>query len=72
MTNWQPIETAPKDGTHILLLVENKAIEGWYGYSELSKVHKWKVVELPIHGCGCCSCENDNPTGWTPLPEPPK
>ena len=72
MTEWQPIETAPKDGTHIILLVENKAIEGWYEYDNWYKDYKWNVVKLPIHGCDCCSHDNDDPTGWTPLPEPPK
>jgi hypothetical protein len=27
---WKPIETAPKDQTHILLLIEDWAIEGYW------------------------------------------
>ena len=65
--DWQPIETAPKDGTHILLYVEGSVIEGyWYSYWE-----EWEVVALSSHGCGCCSCGNDDPLYWMPLPEVP-
>ena len=71
MTDWKPIETAPKDGTRIILLVNNYAIEAHYdneGYYE----SKWEVVSLPVHGCGCCGDENEEPTHWMPLPAAPE
>jgi hypothetical protein len=67
--NWQPIETAPRDGTHILVLMEDAMIEAWwdttYGTGE------WDCVSVSRHGCGCCSSENDEPTHWMPLPARP-
>ena len=68
MSDWQTIETAPKDGTKILLLVEGVAIEG--GWS--SKYKEWKVVNVSSHGCGCCAGRNGEPQGWMKLPKPPK
>jgi hypothetical protein len=66
MTQWQPIETAPKDGTPILVYMEESIIEAEWKYEQ------WWPVVLPSHGCGCCSHDNDEPTHWMPLPEPPK
>lgn len=57
---WQPIETAPKDGTRILTYrqgyVENMAVAWSY---ELG----WHPVFGDIW---------PNPTHWMPLPSPPK
>jgi hypothetical protein len=69
----QKIETAPKDGTHIILVFDGKFIEGWW-YPEISNdgyvygPGYWDVVSLSSHGCGCCSSENDEPTHWMPKP----
>lgn len=68
--NWQPIETAPKDGIPVILLVdegeESVAIQGKYSDDS------WDVVWLDVHGCGCCGGGRPIPTHWMPLPEPPK
>jgi hypothetical protein len=76
---WQTIETAPKDGAHVLLLIPdyeyggysihdkkpiNVAIEGWWDID----IEEWRVAILPSHGCGCCAGSNDNPTHWMPIP----
>jgi hypothetical protein len=64
MTDWKPIETAPKDGTRIILLVNNYAIEAHYN-SERYYESKLDVVTLLVCGCGCCSYENN---GRFPIP----
>jgi hypothetical protein len=72
---WQPIETAPRDGSNIILLIHGEAIQGYFDKKDLnyySPKDEWEVVVLPTHGCGCCGCENDLPTHWMPLPEVPK
>jgi hypothetical protein len=53
---WQPIETAPGDGSRILICTESGhvLIAGW-------------AVKLNVSGWW-----NDNPTHWMPLPEPPE
>jgi hypothetical protein len=62
MSKWKSIKTAPKDGTHILLAVEGKVIEGWW------EGERWEVVWLSCHGCGCCGSSNDKPDGWMTKP----
>src|SRR5690606_24611417 len=65
---WQSMETAPKDGTAILLLIDGKAIQGSYEKPFYRGSDPWPVVSLPTHGCGCCEYDNPLPEGWAPLP----
>lgn len=62
---WMPIETAPKDGTHILTYRKNHAIvETWYQES---------ILGNPVWGGnGWNYAEWDSPTHWMPLPALPK
>lgn len=74
---WKAIESAPKDGGDIVLLIGGIAIQGSWDNETRADGYvygdgKWCVESLPSHGCGCCSAENDPPTHWQPLPEPPK
>ena len=75
MSEWQPIETAPKDGTEILLLKEIRWVNGdskdgrigngyWIApYWFEQKTEIWRSrIDTWI----------DAPTHWMPLPEPPK
>jgi hypothetical protein len=60
MTEWQPIETAPKDGTRVLG-ADHQAVEiiYWadgYWYNQSVEISLWRVFP---------------PTHWMPLPEPP-
>jgi hypothetical protein len=69
MSEWQPIETAPRDGTDVLVYVPKPhwhypppatpgVFEAWYGYG------KWKI-DTDDNGTWV------EPTHWMPLPSPP-
>lgn len=63
-TQWQPIETAPKDGkTHILAYEEGGDIyrAAWDAESEC-----WSSY------CGQYVTVTPEPTHWQPLPQPPQ
>ena len=69
-SEWQPIETAPKDGTPIILGFPDMACEG-YWMCDPSRNH-WGET-------GWFASDSDvlfehpwKPTHWMPLPEPPK
>lgn len=60
---WQPIESAPTDGTHVLAgkwIIDRG--EPWFvqGVTWYSQTWKWGGNEPA------------NPTHWMPLPAPPK
>jgi hypothetical protein len=70
---WQPIETAPKDGTRVL--VYNGKQRGYHTVEEDIGVAEWS----PCMGVYCWAsiacCDGVSyydPTHWMPLPEPPK
>lgn len=60
--SWQPIETAPKDGTEIILAGQFRNGQKWdirSGFYSMSR-SKWPYVG------------ESYPTHWMPLPEAPK
>lgn len=64
--NWQPIETAPKDGRWLLLHradINITIVAQWDDESEPG--YDWLTLDGP-HYC------DTFPTHWMPLPEPPK
>lgn len=81
LTGWQPIETAPKDGTEFLALASNgwyvlasapaEAIkEGWpYAWWRTSGGTRYPVVET--HPANSLSDTGLLLTHWQPLPAPP-
>jgi hypothetical protein len=66
---WQTIDSAPKDGTPIIILVhegdERMAIEARFDEKG------WYPIWLDMHGCGCCGGERPVPTHWIPKPTMP-
>jgi len=60
MTHWKPIETAPKDGTHILLFSPKATIKITGGYW-FKKSNMW-ITGGYMH---------NNVTAWDVLPEEP-
>lgn len=72
---WQPIETAPKDGTYILvfpgLWTDVTCSIARYDYDTHARNPKpfWKRVDDMGLVSRSRSCQ---PTHWMPLPEPPE
>ncbi len=70
---WQPIETAPKDGRHMLIYLGApwSQIEKARWYEPWGNWHVGVIPQDPVreeyHGIGSAI-----PTHWMPLPEPPK
>lgn len=81
MTNWQPIETAPRDGTLILGCIKPPVKDGFSG----GWVHEFEQWLAPLTiafrgfhpnspGRATWRCKDGKPmepTHWMPLPEPP-
>ena len=71
---WQPIETAPKDGTPVLVYAER---EGWRGTPRIvcaARLEHHK--DWCVYGCAPTILSEQVldsciPTHWMPLPEPP-
>ncbi len=63
MSDWQPMGTAPKDGTAVLVLLPDSDIPHPARYYErLGWQSTWDGYNL--HGANF-------PTHWMPIPEPP-
>lgn len=69
MADWQPIETAPKDGADILVtMTHNDGLGGWITHmwvDSWSEEYPWPEYERRIDLLG-------HPTHWMALPAPPK
>ena len=67
MSEWQPIGTAPKDGTAILAAYDfnngvcGQAVVRWTNYD----TYPWEVI------CGDNALAESSLTHWMPLPELP-
>jgi hypothetical protein len=61
---WQDIETAPKDGSDILVFVPEHREQYVAWWSRVHTCWLWADTEHSTEAC--------EPTHWTPLPEPPK
>lgn len=78
--DWQPIETAPTDGTVVLLLHGGEAYCGWW-----AATGEWQFIDsTDEHISGCCDGEAkgliepnafieqvNRKLRWMPLPPPP-
>ena len=68
LVEWQPIETAPKDGSNVLLLTERGNVFAPCVYQEAGVISEdgfwlvWRSHDFD---------EVANPTHWRPLPAPP-
>jgi hypothetical protein len=60
MTDWQPIETAPKDGTMVLLYKQSSGTKG-SGYWD-DRENFWRIGAM---------CYFNGATHWAPYPAVP-
>lgn len=86
MSDWQPIETAPKDGTEVLLFVPGyiggrRVMEGNIVVGAWIDDHAWgregvwwSDISDPYEGHSGATADSVDltPTHWMPLPEAPK
>lgn len=80
MMEWQPIETAPRDGTPVLLWPPHPWSSNWRTSTPSQKMHAWVGQWMDMaKGWVASPCEateyepeTQNPTLWQPLPEPPE
>ena len=84
MSDWKPIETAPKDGRTLRLGYFNshkkwRTMRGqWFSQDVINE--EWEEPDMADEGWYETCVENDdmpncwwtNPTHWMPLPTPPK
>lgn len=65
MTDWQPIETAPKDGEVLIL---------WDGFAVFMGFNNWSHDGKHRHDNWSTTCLHPRPhtRAWMPLPAPPQ
>lgn len=63
MDEWQPIETAPKDGRTVLVCVADSHFDPSIAHYE----DAWGVLQADFS----FHILNERPTHWMPLPAPP-
>jgi hypothetical protein len=69
---WQPIETAPKDGTTIIIFDSYSDDKGIDGYGVCTARWDYSLKWWIMHQRYSNVISLINPTHWMPLPEPPQ
>jgi hypothetical protein len=68
MADWQPIETAPRDGTLILVY---RPLAHTGGDAAITVAKTVASPRMSPHGVEHFTDRAHHPTHWQPLPEPP-
>lgn len=75
MTDWQPIESAPKDGTIILIAKGRYVFAAYWSQCPMatggSAEYPWVFLDETNGVNGYIGDEN-GPSHWQPLPKPPE
>lgn len=86
MREWQPIETAPKDGSRVLVAWVDRGNGEWHqrcvwwgkkfdisGYDESNELTLWRSewTDGCVESFGYEEVRAYEPTHWMPLPAPP-
>jgi hypothetical protein len=74
LSGWQPIETAPKDGSHILIAIGSDYIGSAFYADDDSDPYPWKFFNRNGIKPLANGIRDDlvGPTHWMPLPSPPR
>lgn len=75
MSEWQPIETAPKDGTIILVSDKRSVSAAYWGLAPrasglVDRNYPWTMLD-ETNGLNGWMDGPSGPTHWMPLPAPP-
>ena len=65
---WQPIETAPRDGSSFLAYARDPYSRGFYGVAQWAEKQDWN----PRSVAGWFWPFAIRPTHWVPFPAPPE
>lgn len=82
MSEWQPIETAPRDGSAVWLLIDGQAYLGfcqpadWLSdsdtwFAKASYVRRHRTANITTDDIVSCYGYDVKPTHWQSLPAPP-
>lgn len=73
MDDWQPIETAPRDGRYILGWIPGVGVMHWHGCNGDIVGMCWGAEKADNSGYWVCPHYfKPEPTHWMPGPPPPK
>ena len=72
MTEWQPIETAPRDGTPVLGYRDIDGIMGMVKWIQSATYGEWAGSWDLVLPSTHSEIDMWWPTHWMPLPEPPQ
>lgn len=70
MAEWQPIETAPKDGRHVLVVAGDQPPAVYEAYYEEDGDRGW--FQANTHWTDPHDGSLYRVTHWMPLPDPPR
>lgn len=70
MSDWQGIESAPKDGTYVLLFWPQRP-PGDVGRWTIDPTPPHRAMDEGFKGNGDNCIPREQPTHWMPLPPPP-
>jgi hypothetical protein len=82
MSDWQPIETAPRDGKSVLLFYPDqepaeRLVVGWFENfgpyeKEMGAAGMWSEGGYVSKDGSIVGGTGPHPTHWLPIPEPPQ
>ena len=73
MSRWQPMKTAPMDGTPVYVVYKGNVLEARFGkadyFGEYDRKPHWFAYNIDEQAWSTCLCDDDDePLGWMPLP----